>query len=528
MRGIKKLSSLLLAMMLAAAMVLPAMAAGETTTINIKGGISGAQYAAYRLLDLEVSSGSNQGGTPQNNYKYTVTDKYEAVLKAAVNAAKKQPENTDISGGDIVKYIEGLQDEGTEIRTLADDIYRRIRNAGLTPDSTTTNDTFSNVPQGYYMIAETKPGNAQDAYSLVMLGTAGKENATISTKESVPTVEKKVKEYNDTTATQTDWQDAADYDIGDSVPFQLTGTLPKDLSGYSRYTYIFHDTLSKGLTYNNDAKIYLVTGSEENEVTVNPEMGGAQTFKITPVKNASTGETDISFECLMTKGLAQMPNPEQSKIVIRYTATLNEAAVIGSAGNPNTVYLEYSNNPYVESETANTTIDKVTVFTYKLVVNKVQGDGKTPLDGAGFTLYKADKAGNYNPYGSELKGGTTFNFTGLDEGSYKLVETTIPTGYHAADDLYFTITSEYEVESTDPRLTSLTTDSDAIVVDSVTGAGGVVTYPGTMNTTVANETGTILPSTGSMGTKAFTLFGAVMMIAGGVWIVVRKRMAEAE
>ncbi|WP_234916601.1 isopeptide-forming domain-containing fimbrial protein, partial [Streptococcus equinus] len=155
----------------------------------------------------------------------------------------------------------------------------------------------------------------------------------------------------------TDWQDSADYDFDDSVPFQLTATLPSNFDSYETYYFEITDSLSDGLTYNKDAKIYLVNGNQKDDVTkaFTVETADGLHFKIANLKTVS-GVT------------------ASSKIVVEYTATLNKNAVIGKVGNPNTAKLIYSNNPNSQGTAGSTTEtpeDTVIVFTYKVVVNKV-------------------------------------------------------------------------------------------------------------------------------------------------------------
>jgi len=201
--------------------------------------------------------------------------------------------------------------------------------------------------------------------------------------------------------------------------------------------------------------------------------------------------------------------------VVYYEATLNENAVIGSAGNPNEVYLEFSNNPY-GTATGKTTEDKVTVFTYKLIVNKTDSFDQ-PLKGAGFTLYKKDKAGNYTAIGNELKGTDmiTFVWEGLDDGDYKLVETTVPAGYNKMDDILFSITAEHDADSDDPRLASL--DGGDM------GTGEVST--GTITKNIVNKTGVVLPETGARGTAMLIGGSAMFVVVAAVFMVTRKKMS---
>jgi fimbrial isopeptide formation D2 family protein/LPXTG-motif cell wall-anchored protein len=552
MKKVKRILSILLAVMAAAMLAVPAFAvdgeeaevASDTLNITVQGGISGSEYVAYKLLDLGISTGSTAGGTATTNYAYIMNSKYRAILQAATNG--KADSNQD---GDIVLYFEGLQSNSTALRALADDVYKRIKTASLTADYTTAtadtngNAVFEGVDQGYYLIAESQVGNESDSYSLVMLETAGLQSVTVTTKEGVPTLTKKVKADNTNNATSTasgDWtdaQDAADYDIGDSVPFQLVGTLPQNIKNYSSYTYTFHDTLSAGLTYNNDVHFYYVqtingatTWTDLTDYKYTSDEDKQEHYAFTTTTSTNDGGTELTFNLNAIKGLVTH-SAEGDQIVVRYTATLNENAVIGSTGNSNVAYLEYSNNPYDSSSTGTSAIDKVKVFTYQAIVKKITEDS-TALAGAGFTLYKAGTGNTWTTVGTGTVDttGTIFTFTGLDVGTYKLVETTVPTGYHAADDLVFTVQATYDISTADPALTALVAlDSSNNPISGSTATTEVFTVDlskGSLTTNVINETGTLLPSTGGIGTKIFTVGGIALMVVAGVLLVTRRRMAK--
>lgn len=465
------------------------LAMGMTTfaaDITISGGAQGSEYAAYKLLNV------TDGG--EGKFAYTINAKYESALKEVTGKTQER---------EIIDYISSF--DAAQTRQFADAMYGKVKD--LEADYTTANDKFTGVEQGYYLIVETKTGNDADAYSLVMLDTAGNDEVNVTTKEDKPELVKKVKEKNDSTGEVTDWQDGADYDIGDKVPFQLTGTVEAKYDNYETYYYAFHDTLSKGLTFNNDVKVY-VDGTEISDgyrvVTDAAELENGETFKV------------------VFDNLKVTPAHAGSKIVVEYTATLNEDAVIGDEGNPNTAKLEYSNNPYGDG-TGETPEDKVTVFTYKLVANKVDKDGKA-LEGAGFTLYKYDaKKADYVAVKDEITGVTQFTFAGLDAGQYKLVETTVPAGYNKADDFEFTIKAEYDTNSNDPKLKKLVVvDKDGKEITEIT----INLAEGTASTNIVNLSGTELPSTGGIGTKIFYTVGAVLMIGAAVILISRKRTAQ--
>ena len=206
---------------------------------------------------------------------------------------------------------------------------------------------------------------------------------------------------------------------------------------------------------------------------------------------------------------------EKQQFVGRTGNFRNENAVIGSAGNPNQVYLEFSNNPYGDG-TGKTGTDKVTVFTYQLIVNKVDSHNHA-LKGAGFTLYKKNLAGNYVAIGTELKGAdmTTFTWTGLDDGDYKLEESTVPEGYNKMADVVFSISAVHSETDGNPTLTSL--DAGQM------GTGVVDT--GAITKDIVNNTGTVLPETGARGTMMLIGGGTMLVVVAAVFMVTRKKMS---
>ena len=485
----KKILAVLASLIMVLAMGMTTFAAN----ITIKGGANGSQYAAYKLLNV------TDGG--EGKYAYTLNDKYLDALQKVTGKTEER---------DIVNYISELTAE--ETRMFADAVYTEIKD--VVPEAVTDTDKFENMEQGYYLIAEKQTGDAQDTYSLVMLDTAGKEDVEVTTKEDKPELEKKVKEKNDSTGAESDWQDGADYDIGDEVPFQLTGTVEKNYDNYNTYYYAFHDTMSEGLTFQKDSVKVSVDGTvlDRGYQIVTDGLTDGDTFEVR--------FTDLKEISSVKAG---------SKITVAYSAILNSNAIIGAEGNPNKAKLEYSNNPYGDG-TGETPEDKVVVFTYELEVNKVDKEGNA-LEGAGFTLYKYDdKLQAYQAVGEEIFGVTTFNFSGQDAGLYKLVETTVPDGYNKADDTIFFIEAEYDTNADNPKLTKLVIrDEDGNVISD--GEDAVFTInlaKGTASTDVVNVSGTELPSTGGIGTKIFYSLGGVLMFGAATLIVVRKRGMKAE
>ena len=242
--------------------------------------------------------------------------------------------------------------------------------------------------------------------------------------------------------------------------------------------------------------------------------------QVTPNKD---GSTTVTWTCGNLKGIDGVKLTKDTKVVVTYSATLNDKAAIGAAGNPNTVNLTYSNNPNKggEGKTGKTPDDKNIVFTYKTVVNKVDQDKKS-LAGAAFKLEKKQSDDTYKTVKEFTAGDdTTFTFTGLDDGTYRLTETTTPAGYNTITPVVFTISAEHDTDSADPKLTSL----------SGNVATGEATFTadkdaGSLTTDIVNKKGSILPSTGGIGTRIFYTIGAILVVAALALIVCKRRFAK--
>lgn len=390
------------------------------------------------------------------------------------------------------------------------------------------------LPSGYYLVVDKTEGDTYVNIALLQVTSGGSVDTW--QKVSAPTVEKKVKDKDDSTGEESDYQDSADYDIGDDVPFKITAKFGM-IDHFEKYKAIFHDTLSAGLTYNADNEETEDVNEGAKIMLINP---GSDPVDVTEGFTVTSNGTELTIGC---NDILALGAKNDCEIVITYTAKLNENAVIGAVGNPNTVKLEYSNNPNIDynedgeiiDHTKETPEDKVIVFTYQVVLTKVDKE-HNPLTGAQFDLYKkvADN-GDDNDYvkvadADVTENGTKFTFTGLDAGTYRLVETETPAGYNSIDPIEFTISADHEASSDNPKLLELTCtvddyDSEMDVAPSLnvkeTEEGE---YTGTILGDIVNVAGLVLPETGGRGTTIFYAVGSLIVLCAVVGLVAKKRM----
>lgn len=387
-------------------------------------------------------------------------------------------------------------------------------------DGETANPTSYEAAAGYYLIKDkdtTVSGN--DSYTKYLVKVVG--DLTIEPKSAVPSFEKKIKDSNDTTGETTGWQDSADYDIGDIIPFKLEGTVAANYDQYTTYTFKFHDKEDAGLTYQGVTKVYAMNGS--NEITI-----PATAYAVNYPAESHQGD-DCTFEVVFNNLKEISGVTANTKIVVEYNSRLNENAVLGNQGNVNTAQLEFSNNPNVnQGGTGKTPWDSVIVFTYKVVVNKyadkLPTDGGKKLSGAEFTLTKKlPNNGTQDIAVVKSEDGTSFTFKGLDDGQYVLTETKTPDKYNTIAPIEFTVTAGHAVEWNG------TTRTD--VLTSLTGdaTSGEITFTPSddyaqLSTDVVNKSGSLLPETGGIGTTIFYIVGVVLVLGAGVLFVTKKRM----
>lgn len=507
---------------LAATTVATANAADNATltvsTTDAK--FAGKTVNAYKMFSATVSGDGKA-------VSYTLTDEWKPFFKNSVGLTGVTDENVNDKAND---YVSKLKDSTLVAFATKASNWAQTKANNITADATATvskiaatdgkyTATFTGLGYGYYVVAV--PGatlaNAKSQYATLVSVHSTKVDADI--KGDLPTVDKKV---------QVDGtgKDATDAKIGDTLTFTLTSTIP-DMSAYDTYTFNFKDTLSKGLTFGQvkSVKVENVTLTENTDYTVT-----------TPTASNNNTLT-VAMKDFKTK---QQANAGK-KITVTYTATLNENAVVGGAGNVNSAKIQYSNNPSTNG-TGESEPSKVRVFTYGFTVDKYTGDqytdAATRLAGAEFTLahkdgsaisfvqvsagsatanavYRVAKAGETGTTTITTPANGKVVFEGLKNGEYTLTETKAPAGYNKlASAIGVKVNGQNNGTDTTNATVTITYNNDNGNDYNQTASNGVIP--------VQNKSGAILPGTGGMGTIAFTVIGVLVIALGVAWTLKRK------
>ena len=496
-KAMKKLMAALLAVAMVCAMAIPAFAdsssstgSAATTKYTITAPKNGHTYEIYQIFTGDYDP-SNK--TMLTNIKWGKNGKGGAVGDAVDQA--------------ILNELSGVVSYASDHDKLAViEKYVTLTN----PVETIVDGGSVEVDGGYYLIKDQDGSlSGSEPYTTYLVSVVGTVN--ISPKSNaVPEFKKKLKDTNDSTGDVSDWQDSADYDIGDDIPFRLQGTVSKDIDSYKTYYYAFHDVEEAGLTFDPDSV----------EVFVGDEVTGT---KITTGYTVDTSPADgCTFEIVFDDLKKVSGVTANSIITVTYKSQLNGNAVLGEHGNVNKAQLEYSNNPRGDGK-GETPWDNVIVFTYKVVVNKIDQAGD-PLEGAQFTLTKKTKNGTDVVKTMDVNTTLTqFTLSGLDDGEYTLTETVTPAHYNTISPITFTVNADHtitwETERREDILTSLSGDKK---VGEITFS--VDKTAGTLTTNVINNIGTTLPGTGGIGTTIFYVIGGGLMVAAAILLITKKRM----
>lgn len=533
-KAIKKLLAALLAVAMVCAMAIPAFAENSEGDVD-----SHHTYSAFQIFKGDVE------GNNIKDFKISNVDWGSNIINNSDDFLNKLREADHIghlftnatSARDVLEVISQWHDSDDYsiafARFVCHYLYSNDANPTYVVRAGSNALTIPEAKAGYYLFVDTTDFSKDDSYhsynSFLLMVTKGNWNVPITPKAEKPTVEKKVYDNPDGTSTGG-FGSSADHAINEKFQFQLTATLPDSTNRaydyYDKYSVIFHDTLSDGITYDKDDELDSVV-IKSNGNTYNITDSSKYTIDTTDLESQNSFVVNIDVKaCAKDAGFDLN---DGATITVTYTAHLNDKAYVNTAGgstsNINKVYLTYSNNPKDESSIGKTPESTpVYVYTYQLNNTKhAEKEDGTPLPGAVFQLYsdkdctqevKLYKVGNiYFP----IKDATDkekdavqmisgqdgqFNVKGLDAGTYYLKEITPPDGYSACKEIPVTIKADHS------RNDQVNLEGSNLTNDIVNIKAGGIT----------------LPSTGGIGTTLFYVVGGGLMVAAIVLLVTKKRM----
>ena len=508
---LKSIVSLLLVLMLLASTA-TVLAEGYKVIIKNENDnitIVGSEFNFYKLFSVAYNTTTD-----------AITYSYDDTCVAAEYNGK--------SGNDLIPVIENMTEE--QINAFAADLYA---NSGSAPTyrETATSETVEKTinDPGYYLVTVTVKNsngaeNKDDIVSRAILVSVYKDETTITLKADAPSLTKEIL-HNELNT----WGSVGDNASEDIIYYQITTTVC-DTTGYKEYDYIIHDKMDPGLTLyapetiaikDLDAKYYTVT--------TNCDDGDTFEVKVDILRAVADG--------VLTAG---------NQLVTTCSAVLNENARIYSEGhNDNVAYLEYSNNVYDTESTGATPEVKVYDWTFKADVKKVDDHDNT-LAGAIFVLSKSNNLSvTYDAENGRLSStddlipfvvdgtkympaqsadestvyvidASEFTLYYLDDAvTYYLYEVQEPAGYSKLQNpISIQITAEYNDIGDEIKKTLLAVSGDQ---------GAWKVDEGTNVISVINVSGSVLPSTGGMGTTVFYVIGGVLVLGAVVMMLLRRR-----
>lgn len=526
-----------------------AFAEGTDGSVTIKNvGGNATEFEGYQIFNADVAD----DGTVSN-----ITWANTNVQHAVVSFIQTEDESyVGTTAQDAADWItKKVGDEGSSVAFNSTAYKIAAVVDGLTDKKTTNSGAASGLAHGYWLfVTKADTINEGEAGTSPIFTVVGSTPVNVSEKTGIPTVEKKIVSDADSKE-----HDAADSQIGQDVTYNLYGTVAENFDKYDTYFYQFSDKISKGLTLQKGAKVYLY----ENRTDAKGDLARAKGTDITanfkeetPAEAAEDGSKTTTWTCDNLKTVSGVT--KDSYIVVSYKAQINKDAVVaGTEGNENTVTLNYSNNP-MTSTRGETQPDTVKDYTYGLKINKVDLGTEAALDGAEFTIQatgadddaskslyvQKDGSLGSDPWKFVTANGGVIKVTGLDAGTYTVTEVSAPSDYAKVDPFTFEIKPSMNADDPGAGLTELkgvlTTDQGGKVIAGITdqnaGDNNLTAKPGSVkdedgifNITVGDTKQVGLPLTGLNGvTFTWIAGGAVLCIGVAHLIRSRKQAEESE
>ncbi len=571
MKRIKKLASLLLALVMIFTMSATVFAAELEDMENPETTVAD---------DITTEEGSTEEDATTNSVTHTyeiyqifIGDYADGVLSNIKWGGNSQHRTGEPVDNAVLEELEAVMGASSDTEKLA--VINKYANLDSTPMQTGSGTKYTGLTPGYYLVKD-KDGSLTGTnvpYTLYVVQVVD-DTLEFTPKGDVPETDKKIVEGENKVETN-------EASIGDEVNYEITGTMPSNIADYKTYYYMFTDTLSKGLTYKENSIKVTVNGVD----VTNYFYKGVGTYNETTGTTIEVGILDIKALSLLTDlGVGEIT--KDTKVILTYTATLNENAVIAGDGNPNDVKLDYSNDPNnsgdgsttppenpdkpnPEHPTGETPKIEVVTYTTELTILKTDEDNKF-LPGVEFTLtgngvnivlvteekfeeaadgeywklkdgtytttaptVADDETNNTADYDSvdtkytkttsvvakgngetktdvvgTVQADGTVTFKGLGAGEYTITETKTLPGYNTIEPIQFTLTF-------DPVSKTFKSDNDKVTVGE----------DNTLDTSIVNQKGSLLPSTGGIGTTIFYVVGGILVIGAGILLVTKKRMS---
>lgn len=503
MKLIKKIAAIMLSVMMVLGMasVVSAAESGAVAAptgngkITINNAIPGQTYKIYKILDLESYNATTR------NYAYKATTAWESFINGndikGVYVTIKDGYVTWKDNANAAEFAKKALAYANPQNPIINSDDSQVASAAA-EGATTSTVTFSGLSLGYYLVDSS-------AGALCSLDTTAKD-VTIQEKNGVPSVEKKVQEDSKEREVNI-WFDSNTADIGQTVNFQTTIKVQPGAQNY-----VLHDKMSDGLTFDSIKSI-----TKKNGTAIE-----ATNYTLKKSTDSSPSITDgCTFEIEFTQPFCNTLG-SNDQIIVTYSATLNENAVIAGDGNKNTTKLTYGDSSKTTPSTTTTKTFELPVFKYtgtdtplkdaKFELKRNNEETaialikKTPVAGEAYTgdIYRVAKTGESGTVTTVTTPDSgKFTIQGLDADTYYLTETKQPDGYNKLSAPIKIVISE----------------EGKITVNDVALTGTEVK--------VQNNTGTILPTTGGNGTSLIYFLGAVLALVSGVVLITKQRMKNS-